>query len=38
MTGEQSEPSEEKVRYCPTCGTAKVKEAAVFCSYCGTKF
>ena len=26
------------VKYCPTCGTAKSKEAAVFCSYCGTKF
>jgi len=38
VTGEQSELSEEKVRYCPTCGTAKVKDAAVFCSYCGTKF
>ena len=26
------------VKYCPTCGTAKSKESAVFCSYCGTKF
>jgi rubrerythrin len=37
-TGEQSGTSEGNVRYCPTCGTAKVKEAAEFCSYCGTKF
>lgn len=29
---------EGKVKYCPNCGTAKVKESAVFCSYCGTKF
>jgi hypothetical protein len=28
---------EGKVAYCPNCGTAKVKESAVFCSYCGTK-
>ena len=26
------------VKYCPNCGTAKAKDAAVFCSYCGTKF
>lgn len=30
--------SEGKVKYCPNCGTAKLKEAAVFCSYCGAKF
>ena len=29
--------SEGKVAYCPNCGTAKVKESAVFCSYCGSK-
>ena len=33
----QEEVSEGKVTYCPNCGTAKVKESAVFCSYCGTK-
>ncbi len=33
----QGEVSEGKVTYCPNCGTAKVKESAVFCSYCGTK-
>ena len=33
----QGEVSEGKVAYCPNCGTAKVKESAVFCSYCGTK-
>lgn len=33
----QGEVSEGKVVYCPNCGTAKVKESAVFCSYCGTK-
>jgi len=33
----QREVSEGKVVYCPNCGTAKVKESAVFCSYCGTK-
>jgi len=33
----QGEVSEAKVAYCPNCGTAKVKESAVFCSYCGTK-
>jgi len=33
------EPSTETtVKYCPNCGTAKAKEAAAFCSYCGTKF
>ncbi len=26
-----------KVSYCPNCGTAKAKESAVFCSYCGSK-
>lgn len=30
--------TEDNVKYCPNCGTAKVKESAVFCSYCGTKF
>ena len=33
----QQEVSDGKVVYCPNCGTAKVKESAVFCSYCGTK-
>ena len=33
----QEEGSEGKVVYCPNCGTAKVKESAIFCSYCGTK-
>ena len=33
----QGEVSEGKVVYCPNCGTAKVKESAMFCSYCGTK-
>ncbi len=33
----QGEVSEGKVVYCPNCGTAKTKESAVFCSYCGTK-
>ncbi len=33
----QEEVSEGKVVYCPNCGTAKVKESAIFCSYCGTK-
>ena len=33
----QGEASEGKVAYCPNCGTAKTKESAVFCSYCGTK-
>ncbi len=33
----QGEVSEGKVVYCPNCGTAKVKESAIFCSYCGTK-
>ena len=33
----QGEVSEGKVAYCPNCGTAKVKESAVFCSYCGSK-
>jgi len=28
---------ESKVSYCPNCGTAKVKESSVYCSYCGTK-
>jgi hypothetical protein len=36
--GAAGESSEGKVKYCPNCGTAKVKESAVFCSYCGTKF
>ncbi|MFW9771227.1 MAG: zinc ribbon domain-containing protein [Candidatus Thorarchaeota archaeon] len=34
----QSQPSAGNVKYCPNCGTAKVKESAVFCSYCGSKF
>ena len=29
--------TEGKVSYCPNCGTAKSKESAVFCSYCGSK-
>jgi hypothetical protein len=33
----EGEVSEGKVVYCPNCGTAKVKESAIFCSYCGTK-
>lgn len=33
----QEDVSEGKVAYCPNCGTAKVKESAVFCSYCGSK-
>lgn len=33
----QTEYSESKVSYCPNCGTAKVKESSVYCSYCGTK-
>ena len=33
----QGEVPEGKVAYCPNCGTAKVKESAEFCSYCGTK-
>ena len=33
----EGQVSEGKVTYCPNCGTAKVKESAVFCSYCGTK-
>lgn len=33
----EGEVSVGKVAYCPNCGTAKVKESAVFCSYCGTK-
>ncbi|MCJ7626257.1 MAG: zinc ribbon domain-containing protein [Anaerolineaceae bacterium] len=28
---------EDKVSYCPNCGTAKVKGTSVYCSYCGTK-
>ena len=37
MKKSQGEVSEGKVAYCPNCGTAKVKESAVFCSYCGSK-
>jgi len=33
----EGQVSEGKVAYCPNCGTAKVKESAVFCSYCGSK-
>ena len=33
----EGETAEGKVAYCPNCGTAKVKESAVFCSYCGSK-
>jgi len=28
---------EGKVTYCPNCGTAKSKDSAVYCSYCGSK-
>ncbi len=38
ITKTQSEAPEGKVSYCPNCGTAKAKESAVFCSYCGSKF
>jgi len=31
------ETKEDKVSYCPNCGTAKVKGTSVYCSYCGTK-
>lgn len=39
VTTTSSEPSapETKISYCPNCGTAKVKEMSVYCSYCGTK-
>ncbi|MFX0074255.1 MAG: zinc ribbon domain-containing protein [Candidatus Hermodarchaeota archaeon] len=37
-TAEISTEKDTGVKYCPTCGTAKSKESAVFCSYCGTKF
>jgi hypothetical protein len=37
VTKTQTETSEGKVSYCPNCGTAKSKETAVYCSYCGTK-
>ena len=31
-------PSQEgKVSYCPNCGTAKAKDSATYCSYCGSK-
>ena len=30
-------PTEGKVSYCPNCGTAKSKDSAVYCSYCGSK-
>lgn len=37
-SGELSKEGEIGGKYCPTCGNAKSKESAVFCSYCGTKF
>jgi len=39
ITKTQAEvPSQEgKVSYCPNCGTAKAKDSAVYCSYCGSK-
>ena len=36
-TKTQTETPERKVSYCPNCGTAKAKESAVYCSYCGSK-
>ncbi|MFX0059072.1 MAG: zinc ribbon domain-containing protein [Candidatus Hodarchaeota archaeon] len=38
VKGTPSQPSEGTVKYCPNCGTAKAKESAVYCSYCGSKF
>jgi hypothetical protein len=36
---EESHPvAQPGVKYCPNCGTAKAKESAMFCSYCGSKF
>jgi hypothetical protein len=32
-----SDATQGGATYCPNCGTAKVKESAVYCSYCGTK-
>ena len=37
ITKTQTETPESKITYCPNCGTAKAKESAVFCSYCGSK-
>ena len=37
-TGTIQEKTPDGVKYCPNCGTAKAKDSAVFCSYCGTKF
>lgn len=39
ITKTQTEVSlpEGKVTYCPNCGTAKSKDSAVYCSYCGSK-
>ena len=37
-TGTTQETPPTGVKYCPNCGTAKAKDSAVFCSYCGTKF
>ncbi|MHA2039790.1 MAG: zinc ribbon domain-containing protein [Promethearchaeota archaeon] len=34
----QTKPAQEgAISYCSNCGTAKAKESAVFCSYCGAK-
>ena len=37
ITKTQTEAPEGKITYCPNCGTAKAKESAVYCSYCGSK-
>lgn len=37
VTKEEKMVTGDEVSYCPNCGTAKSKESAVFCSYCGTK-
>jgi hypothetical protein len=37
-TGTSQETAPTGVKYCPNCGTAKAKDTAVYCSYCGTKF
>jgi hypothetical protein len=38
VSGEQAKTTEGQVKYCPNCGTAKAKDSAQYCSYCGTKF
>lgn len=37
ITKTQTTVPEGKVSYCPNCGTAKSKDSAVYCSYCGSK-